>query len=395
MTKNRKKVALLIETSRAYGRGIFSGIASFVEANPHWTILYQERYLEQRVPKSLREERPDGILMRVGNPRIADDIIRLGIPTVDLLDEPKGKRCPVCLIDDFAVAQLAIDHLLDNGFVHFAFCGFRDVPFSERRKMGFVGSLRKRNFEVAVYRGTGSTPNFHPAEERGYREVEHISNWLAGLPKPVGVFACNDVRALQVSQACRIKEFAIPDTIAILGVDNDEIITQLSQPKLTSIQPDTFQSGFRACVCLDELMAGKPPSKWVELVPPLGVIERDSTNSIGTADALLAQAIQLIRQKACEGLTVKQLLGALRTSRTRLDARFKRIIGRSVHEEIDRVKKKRVCQLLSGSDDTLSEIAAQTAYFSVSHLSRSFQKTFGIWPGEYRKRARRDRPSGT
>jgi LacI family transcriptional regulator len=158
-------------TSRAYGRGIFGGVASFVEANPHWTILYQERYLEQGAPKSLREEKPDGILMRVGNPRIADDIIRLGIPTVDLLDEPKGKRCPVCLIDDFAVAQLAIDHLLDNGFVHFAFCGFRDVPFSERRKMGFVGSLRKRNFEVAVYRGTGSTPNFHPAEERGYREV--------------------------------------------------------------------------------------------------------------------------------------------------------------------------------------------------------------------------------
>jgi LacI family transcriptional regulator len=205
----------------------------------------------------------------------------------------------------------------------------------------------------------------------------------------VAVFACNDVRALQVSQACRIKEFAVPDTIAILGVDNDEVITQLSQPKLTSIQPDTFQSGFRACICLDQLMAGKPPSKWVELVPPLGVIERDSTNAIGTADPLLAQAIQLIRQKACEGLTVKQLLSELRTSRTRLDTRFKTIIGRSVHEEIDRVKKKRVCQLLSGSDNTLSEIAAQTAYFSVSHLSRSFQKTFGIWPGEYRKRARR------
>src|ERR1700704_3490272 len=117
MVKKTKRVALLIETSRAYGRGVFAGIADFIASNPHWTILYQERYLEQCAPESLLDEKPDGILMRVGDPRISRDIIQLRIPVVDLLDEPRKDGCPVCLIDDFAVADLAADHFVNNGFI--------------------------------------------------------------------------------------------------------------------------------------------------------------------------------------------------------------------------------------------------------------------------------------
>jgi LacI family transcriptional regulator, galactose operon repressor len=387
--KNHKRVALLIETSRAYGRGIFAGIASFLRTNPHWTVLYQERYLEQCAPRSLLEKKPDGILMRIGDRRVSGGIIRTGIPTVDLLDEPRKNGCPVCLIDDFAVAELAAEHLLTNGFANFAFCGFRGVPFSERRKMGFVAALQKRHFNVSVYLTPSTISNFHWAEERGYRDGDALADWLAGLEKPVGLFACNDVRALQVLQVCEAKEFTVPDEIAVLGVDNDEVITQLSKPKLTSIQPNTFQSGLQACLCLDHLMEKRPAPKWVELIPPIGVVERDSTNSVGTTDALVAAALRLIRQKACAGLTVKQILMDLHTSRTHLDGKFKQIVGHSIHEELDRVKKKRVCQLLRASDDTLSEIAAESGYYSVSHLSRAFQKTFGLWPGEYRKQARR------
>lgn len=388
VAKNHKRVALLIETSRAYGRGIFAGVASFVQTNPHWTVLYQERYLEQCAPRSLLEKKPDGILMRIGDRRVSGGIIRTGIPTVDLLDEPRKDGCPVCLIDDFSVAELAAEHLLTNGFANFAFCGFRGVPFSERRKMGFVAALQKRHFDVSVYLTPTSISNFHWAEERGYRDVEGLANWLGGLEKPVGLFACNDVRALQVLQVCEGKGFAVPGEIAVLGVDNDEVITQLSKPKLTSIQPNTYQSGLQACLCLDHLMGKRLPAKWVELVPPIGVVERDSTNSVGTTDALVAAAIQLIRQKACAGLTVKQILMELQISRTHLDGKFKQIVGHSVHEEMDRVKKKRICQLLRASDHTLAEIAAETGYYSVSHLSRAFQKTFGLWPGQYRKRAR-------
>jgi LacI family transcriptional regulator len=388
MVKKTKRVALLIETSRAYGRGVFAGIADFIASNPHWTILYQERYLEQCAPESLLDEKPDGILMRVGDPRISRDIIQLRIPVVDLLDEPRKDGCPVCLIDDFAVADLAADHFVNNGFINFAFCGFPNVPFSERRKMGFVSALRQRNFKASVYRSAGSTPNFHWAEEYGYRELESIARWLADLPKPIGLFACNDVRALQVLQACRLRDLPVPAAIAVLGVDNDEVITQLTQPKLTSIQPDTFKTGFQACICLDRLMAGKPPPVRIELIPPQGIAERESTNSVGTTDELVAAAIRLIRQRACEGLMVKEVLDALRISRTHLDTRFKEAIGHSVHEEIVRVKRKRVCQLLLASDHTLAEIAERTGYFSVSDLSRSFQRTFGSWPGEYRKRAR-------
>jgi LacI family transcriptional regulator len=223
------------------------------------------------------------------------------------------------------------------------------------------------------------------AEDLGFREIEQLARWLRLLIKPTALFACNDVRALQVLQACQFARLPVPDQVAVLGVDNDEIITQISHPKLSSIQPDTILTGYKACVCLDGLMRDRRKRPQIDYTPPLGVIERESTNIIATTDKLVEQALRSVRQEACRGLTVKDLLDQLKICRTNLEVRFKRVLGRTVHDEITRVRLKRVCQFLHMGDLTLQAIARQTGYLDVSHMSRLFKKHFGLWPGQYRR----------
>lgn len=385
----QKTVALLVETSRAYGRGICRGVAQFTQQYSHWLIIYQERNLKQSIPDFLRKYRIDGILMRVDQPSLAREIVSLGIPTVDLLGEPDKRGCPVYMTDDFAIAAMAGEHLINNGFIYFAFCGFPGIPFSDRRQDGFADCVRRGGFQVFNYdRRSRHAGEILRAEENGFLDIDAIARWLTRLPKPIALFACNDVRALQVAQACHIAGCSVPDEVAVLGVDNDEIITELCHPKLSSIQPDTVSTGYKACVCLDRMMNGMKPELSFDWTPPVGVIERDSTNIVATADKLVGQALRAIRDGACDGLTVKILLDRLRVSRSQLDTKFRMILGRTVHDEITRVRLKRVCQLLYSGEDTLAIIARKSGYLDISHLSRVFRKNFGVWPGEYRKRLR-------
>lgn len=385
----QKTVALLVETSRAYGRGICRGVAQFTQQHSHWLIIYQERNLKQSIPDFLRKYPIDGILMRVDQPSLAREIVSLGIPTVDLLGEPDKGGCPVYMTDDFEIAAMAGEHLINNGFIYFAFCGFPGIPFSDRRQQGFGQCVRRSGFQMFSYdRRSRHTGEILRAEENGFLETDAIAKWLTGLPKPIALFACNDVRALQVLQACHIAGCSVPDEVSVLGVDNDEIITELCHPKLSSIQPNTVATGYKACVCLDRMMNGLKPGASFDGTPPVGVIERDSTNIIAATDKLVSQALRAIRDGACDGLTVKKLLDGLHVSRSQLETKFRTVLGRTVHDEITRVRLKRVCQLLYSGADTLATIARKSGYLDISHLSRVFRKNFGVWPGEYRKRLR-------
>jgi LacI family transcriptional regulator len=385
----QKTVALLVETSRAYGRGICRGVAQFTQQHPDWLIIYQERNLKQSIPDFLRKYPVDGILMRVDQPRLAREIVSLGIPTVDLLGEPDKRGYPVYMTDDFAMAAMASEHLINNGFMYFAFCGFLGIPFSDRRQHGFDECVRRNGFQAFSYdRRSRHFGEILRAEENGFLEIEAIAKWLVGLPKPIALFACNDVRALQVVQACHVAGCSVPDEVAVLGVDNDEIITELCHPKLSSIQPNTLSTGYKACLCLDRMMNRLKPEPCFDSTPPVGVIERDSTNVTATTDKLVGCALRAIRDGACDGLTVKKLLDRLHVSRSQLETKFRTILGRTVHDEITRVRLKRVCQLLYAGDDTLVTIARKSGYLDISHLSRLFRKNFGVWPGEYRRRLR-------
>ncbi len=390
--RHTKTVALLVETSRAYGRGICQGIARYARSRPDWTILYQERNLKQSVPGFIRKRAVDGILMRVDDPRVARRIGELGIPTVDLLRPARDDGWPSYLCDDCAIAETAAEFFLNNGFVHFAFCGFDGIPFSDTRAVAFAAALEERGFSAARFSSGGRGAvrrEVLRAEEHGFREGAALGRWLRRLPRPTALFACNDVRALQVLQACQRAGVVVPDDLAVLGVDNDEVISALSHPTLSSVQPDTVRTGHKACECLQRLMASPRRRESDDRTPPLGIVERGSTDVIAAGDRIVAAALARIRAEACAGLTVKSLVGGLGVSRSGLDAKFRAMVGRTVHDEITRVRVRRVGQLLQEGDGNLRQIAAQTGYLDVSHLSRVFKRHHGISPGEFRARGRR------
>jgi LacI family transcriptional regulator len=199
--------------------------------------------------------------------------------------------------------------------------------------------------------------------------------------------ACFDIVGRQVLEACRQIDAAVPDEVAVVGVDNDELLCELADPPLSSVFPDTQRTGYVAAELLDKLMSGHRVPPKGHFIEPLGVIVRESSDVLAIEDADVSQAVRFIRAHACEGINVHDVLtaGHIPLSRRVLESRFKKLIGRTPHEEIDRVQLNRVKELLRETDLPLTEIARRAGYEHVEYLSVVFKKKVGTPPSQYRR----------
>jgi LacI family transcriptional regulator len=216
-------------------------------------------------------------------------------------------------------------------------------------------------------------------------EVDAIAAWLATLPKPVAVFSCYDNRGQQVLEACRRASLPVPEEIAVLGVDNDEVLCVLSPPPLSSIILNSRRVGWEAAALLALMMQGEtfPPAP--QLVPPVGIVTRQSSDILAVGDAKIAAALRYIREHACERIRVSDVLRACPMARRVLEARFRQFIGRTPRQEILRVQLNRVKELLVGTDLPVWEIAERTG-FEPEYLSVVFKQENDLAPSEYRRR---------
>jgi LacI family transcriptional regulator len=224
-------------------------------------------------------------------------------------------------------------------------------------------------------------------EEHGERHEEDLMHWLQSLPKPCGLMACNDARGRQVLNCCREGDVAVPDEVAVIGVDKDEIFCELSDLPLSSVTLNTQQIGFEAAALLARMMAGESAEHSSILVKPLGVLARQSTDVLAIDDRQIALALGYIREHACDGLSVESLLKVVPLSRSVLERRFSQLLGISPNGEILRVRLERVCQLLAESDLTLAEVAGKAGFTHPEYMSRIFKSKMGVTPGEFRKQA--------
>ena len=384
----RRRVALLVESSRAYGRGILSGIAKFVREHEPWSIFFQDMNLVDDTPGWLKNWQGDGIISRLENPDIADVIRRLKLPAVYLRRVAIGPKRPCILTDNVAVSRLAFEHLKERGFRHFAFCGFNGADYSDERRDGFVPLVRQAGFECHVYAETlASGRNTAEYEGLGLKDGGDVANWIKQLPLPIGIMACNDMRGQQVLDACRAVGRAAPEEIAVIGADNDDVLCNLSEPPLSSVVPDTERIGYQAAVTLAGMMAGVKTSPEEVLIGPSGIITRHSTEVLAMDDRQIAAAAAFIRAHACEGIDVNDVLRAVPMSRSTMDRRFLKILGRSPKDEILRVRLNRVKQLLAETDFPLSDIAEKVGLDHVEHLSRIFKIRTGMTPSDFRTQA--------
>lgn len=385
--KPTRRVILLIESSRAYGRGCLMGIAAYLRNHVPWRILHLERSLTEDLPREVRQWKGHGIIARIENESIARAVAQLCIPVVDLRGSYHPARGAMLDTDPGAVARLAADHFLDRGFRHFAFCGYPGVDFSDQRGEHFRQWLAARHLAPAVYPLSGRrapSGDTRASEALGELGERSIGRWLRTLPRPLAVLACNDHRGRQVLAGCAHVGLAVPDEVAVLGVDNDEVLCDLAAPPLSSIEPDTFRLGYEGATILDALMAGHPPPEQAILIAPRGISVRCSSDVLAVEDPEIARAVRFIREHACEGITVRNVLAHVTISRATLERRFVELLGHKPKAEIDRVRFERARHLLGSSSYKLERIARLLGFGTAAQFTNTFKRYWGCTPSEYR-----------
>jgi LacI family transcriptional regulator len=370
-----------VETSREYGRGLLRGVIRYQHEHGPWSVYFKPQGLGAPVPPWLGAWHGDGILARIDDHRMARALAQTSVPVVDLRNALPGLGFPTVAISNQAVVQLAMDHFVEQGFRHFAFCGTQrgENRNQDDRSDLFVRLVKARGHVCNTYSHPRSPRRSWDAEQR------HIVNWLKSLPTPVAVLTCHDDRGQQVIDACLRARLTVPDKVAILGVDNDPFLCNLSTPQLSSIDVYPERIGYEAASLLDRLMKGGRAPKTPLLFDPRGLVIRQSTDVTAVGDSHVAHASRLIRDHAGEAISIEQLLAKVPLSRSALFRRFKEHLGRSPKKELSRVRLERAKALLTNSALSVEDVARQTFQTDANHFIAVFRRATGSTPMRYRK----------
>jgi LacI family transcriptional regulator len=385
--KPTPKIILLIPSAREYDRGVLRGIVEYAHIHGPWTF-YDEppAYLNppnrKQVLVRMKGWHADGV---IAPQEREDDIRELRLPSVVIVSTRHlpGNRCQV-VTENAAVGNMAAEHLRSLGLRHFAYCGLGGMEWAAERCTHFCSNMAAAGFGVQVY-----NPRDPGSGESWYTEETRLSDWLAALPKPAGLMACNDDRARMIAEICRVRGIRVPDDIAILGVDNDEHVCNRATPPLSSVAMATERAGYETAALLDKLMARQAAVERTVVVHPTQVFTRQSTDLIAISDAVVVRAVRFIRNNRMRVIGVKNVAAAAGVSRRALQDRFRRTTGQTVLQSIHRSRLDSICRLLTETNLPMSEIASAIGYNEDAHIARFFARRTGMTPGQYRRKFRK------
>lgn len=382
----RRRVLINVETSRSYGRNIIEGISRYLSENDHWTVHIEDRGLQEK-RNWIERWQGDGIISRTSSYEAAGIIVEKKVPVVELLGDGFGLVSEVPS-DERIAAQMAVDHFLDCQLTHFAFFSYGNAWWSNLRHKFFVQILDGMGIDPHVFPGfQDGLPRIYPQWDTSYDEL--LPRWLVDLPKPIGIWAVNDFAATRVLDACHETGIHVPEEIALLGTTNDTLLCNLLTPPLSSIDTNSYQAGYTAARLLDLKMSGSSeiPETPI-LIPPGGVVHRQSTDMTAVSDTDIAEALQYIRNHACSGLTVREVARHTELSLSTLERRFHKILKRSPEKEIMRIRIRRAKNLLAESDLPLKTVSEITGFATVEYFIQVFRRETGQTPKQYRRNLR-------
>jgi LacI family transcriptional regulator len=370
-------VALFVETSINHGRGVLRGIARYLREFGPWSIFLEQHEIGAKLPDWIDRWDGDGIITRYDRPQI----LETKLPTVVLFDRTDDRlTLPRILNDHLAIGRMAAQHLLERGFESFAYYGVPSEYWSELRLRGVrevVKGARGASCHCRADPG-GLTQDWETQQNA-------LAEWINSLARPLGLIACNDIHGLRALDACRRAQLAVPEEVAVIGADNDVELCDLSDPPLSSIDFNRERVGYEAAALLDCLMMGEAPPASAQLIPPLGVITRQSTDILAITDWYVAQALHIIRRRACSGIDVHSLLEEIPLSRRSLEQRFRQFLGRSPGAEIQRTRIEKAKMLLAETDLTVDVISRRSGFSNPAYFSTAFRNQTGSAPSLYRR----------
>lgn len=385
-----KKIGILIERQRAYGRQLCEGIVRFTQTRKDWTLSMLE-WEDLKHPDLLREF--DGFIARLINDEVADFLQRTHKPIVDVY--VSQEREGIASSDQLArrIGQMAVRHFIEHMFTRFAFFGHEGKRYSDLRKNAFIRCLQLNHFTCDVYKPPKSAlKSFDEIVLRQERyqvgaERKAIVRWLSRLEKPVAVFCSHDLRAYQLCDICREIGIKVPNEVAILGVDNDSLICNFTDPTLSSIDPNAEGIGYAAAEELERLLNGEPPRSIH--THPGRLIERGSTKTYPVDPPWLSDALVLIRGSVAKRLTAADVYTHVGKSHTLVNQAFHDILNTTISKEIAATRIAEAKRLLRTSLLPLSEVAKQSGFASMEYFTNSFSSAVGQSPAAYRAEAPR------
>lgn len=382
---SKKRVLLIIESSTSYGRGIVRGIAAYVQEHNEWWIDIENRGIMEPPPPILKDWDGDGVICRLYNhPTITNQLAQLKCPVVDLLSQNPVLTAMV-RADDQIIAEMALEHFLENQLKHFGYYAFGRCYWAEDRGKQFRETLKKKGLVCEVCPvPSRETPSVDPVWKKSYDTI--LCRWLEKLPRPIGILAANDSHAIRLASACRKLDIAVPEEIAILGVNDDQHLCQALTPTLSSIDLGSERIGYEAARILDCRMRGKLLPKQAIFVPPVRVIARQSTDMCAIENEEVVSALRFIREFATQGIGVRDVLEALNISSRTLERGFKEHLGYTPEKEIARVRMKHALNLLRESRLSHEEIARLSGYGSLRYFLEVFKAAHGETPTQFRRR---------
>lgn len=380
-----RRIAVLVETDDSWGCSVIRGIADYSQNQGHWNLLIDPRDHEQRsaLPDLWNG---DGIIARLGSRLQVSQIRSRKVPVVnvDTVFEGLPGVCDV-VTDDTQRAHLAFTHLRDRGFEKFAYFAPPSHRYSDKRGREFIELVRKEGFECFEYK-----PGYRLGRKIGWEEQQRrVSRWLASLPRPIAILAADAHRGRQLAEICLVSEIRVPDQVAILAGDTDDLMCEVCSPPLSSVSLAGRRIGYEAAAMLDRMINGQSAPRAPIRIPPHGVISRQSTDILAIEDDTVVRALRFIQARAFRDIVVKDILREVPVSRRSLEIQFRKYLGRSPAEEIRRVRLDKGRELLARTDMSIGEIATACGFANGTRFGVAFRKRFGATPLAYRKQLTR------
>ncbi|MFG6687743.1 DNA-binding transcriptional regulator [Mariniflexile sp. HNIBRBA6329] len=376
-----KKVFVQLESGRGYGRDLLKGIHEYNNQFSNWEIIFEPAYYlkdskSSDLSKLITLIKPDGCILEniINMPTVA----KHRIPFVQACGFQHIDNKPYLMGNYDADSKLAVNYFISLGLRKLAFFGEKDLEWSNKRNTSFKNHANLMGIDVFDYSAKVKS-------RKGLRHnFEEITAWLKSLPKPIGILCCNDDFARILINACSIGGLKIPYEIAILGIDNDELLCNLTHPKLSSIARNHIKAAFNACKILDRMMNNEIIEDYNIPTEPLDVVERTSTDTIACKDEEVIKALHYIRNNTHLNITVTDVVKVTNISRRSLHSRFKEVTKTTIHDEIQLYKLKKFKDLLRNQNLSIKEIAYSLGFDDATHISRWFSAIEGVPPMKWR-----------
>lgn len=378
------KILLLINSSRAYDRGLIRGITQYANINGPWHF-YRDApfYINSSIDNLLgiiKRNKINGIIMRE-HPNLKE-IIDLEIPVILSPYRNRVNNIINVYSDDKMIGEWAAEYFLERGYSNFAFLGFKGLFWSVNRYKAFSLALKQKGYSTyALIRDEKHLKRFW------FREPDNIAKWLKTIPKPLALFTATDEMSQLTIEATKNAGIKVPEEVAVLGVDNDELICDLSTPPLSSIDHNPQLAGYMSAKALHHQIDGKNFSFEDIVAPPVRIITRQSSDITAINNPEIVKAFHFIRQTAPKkNITINDVVLNTIISRRSLEILFSKHFNKTIHDIINETRINRICDLLLNSNFSISEIAYSMGFNGLDNFSAYFKNYNGLSPSEFRKR---------